>query len=79
MESELRRKMAKNNAKPSNAGKGDDERVMVWNTRTMRKSAGMCAPRRSHLQQYLQEHPEFELYNGQDKKRPAPRTKVRDC
>ena len=78
MESELRLKAAKNNVKPTNAGKGDDERAMVWNTITMRKSAGMCAPRRSHLEQYLQEHPEYEVYNGQDKKRPPPKPKVRD-
>lgn len=78
LESELRYKAAKNKAKPTNAGKGDDERAMVWNTKTMRKSAGMCAPRRSHLEQYLQEHPEYEVYSGQDKKRPPPTTNVRD-
>ena len=43
-----------------------DERVVMWNTITQRKSAGNSAPRRAHLQQYLQDHPEYEVYTGQN-------------
>lgn len=43
-----------------------DERVVMWNTITQRKQAGNSAPRRVHLQQYLQDHPEYEVYSGQN-------------
>lgn len=43
-----------------------DERVVMWNTVTQRKCAGNSAPRRAHLQQYLQDHPEYEVYTGQN-------------
>ncbi len=42
------------------------ERVRVWNTRTRRALAGMSAPRRENLKRYLSEHPEMEIYDGQD-------------
>ena len=81
LEAEQRRKMAQQSAKSTNAGGGassDDERVVLWNTVTKRKSAGNTAPRRTHLEQYLRAHPEYELYTGQDKKRAPAKTKVRN-
>ena len=61
VKSELRHTVAQNPARPTS-----DERVMVWNTVTKRKSAGNNAPRRAHLDRYLKEHPEYEVYTGQD-------------
>ena len=46
--------------------KEEDERVVLWNTATQRKVAGNSAPRRAHLQAYLNEHPEYEVFDGQN-------------
>lgn len=76
LEAELRRKTAQQPGKSTSASSGtshDDERVTVWNTATNRKTAGNSAPRRVHLDQYLKEHPQYELYTGQDKKRALPK------
>lgn len=45
---------------------GQDKRVKVWNTQTRRALAGMSAPRRENLKRYLAEHPEMQIYTGQD-------------
>ena len=56
-----------------------NERVVLWNTVTQRKVAGNSAPRRAHLEAYLNEHPEYEVFDGQNEPgRRVPRQPRRD-
>ena len=43
-----------------------DERVKIWNRKTERSHAGSAAPLRANLAKYLRDHPDCEVYNGQD-------------
>ena len=43
-----------------------EERVVMWNILKQRKVAGNNAPHRAHLLQYLENHPEYEVYTGQN-------------
>merc|ERR1712216_17190 len=44
-----------------------EKRVTIWNWREQRKLSGNAAPFRRNLQEYLQKHPDWEEYKGQDK------------
>lgn len=45
---------------------GAKRRVKIWNKVKRRKTAGMAAPFASSLIEYLESHPDCEVYNGQD-------------
>jgi len=47
-------------------GADGDKRITVWNRTTKRKVAGNAAPMEKNLADYLQRHPDCELYHGQD-------------
>lgn len=46
----------------------DNQRVTIWNSSGGRKVSGNAAPFRQNLKEYLQMHPEWEVYTNQDKK-----------
>ena len=54
------------------AAGASDERVKIWNRKTERSHAGSAAPLRANLAKYLQEHPDCEVYNGQDNEDGPP-------
>lgn len=56
-------------------GNGDRERVPVWDKVKKRKLAGMAAPLKHRLRLYLFEHPNCEVYDGQDGKSRSSRAK----
>lgn len=53
------------------ASQGARRRVKIWNTVKRRKTAGMAAPLACRLVQFLEAHPECEVYNGQDLPQPT--------
>lgn len=46
---------------------GPRRRVPVWDKRRKRKLSGMAAPLEHNLPLYLCEHPDYEVYKGQDR------------
>lgn len=46
---------------------GPRRRIPVWDKRRKRKLCGMAAPLEHNLQLYLCEHPNYEVYKGQDR------------
>lgn len=48
---------------------GDRERVPIWDKVKRRKLAGMAAPLKHRLRLYLWEHPDCEVYDGQDREK----------
>ena len=65
--SALRRRWQKlEDAAQENGVSMGEERVPLYNTATKRKVAGGSAPRRDHLERYLQEHPEYEVFQMEE-------------
>ena len=61
-----RRRTATNGGKDDN---GAGKRVTLWHKTERRKLCGMAAPKAGNVANYLREHPEWEVYCGQAKKR----------
>ena len=61
---------AKDTARPLGEALGwkrnDLNRVMIWDTTRQRKFSGTAAPAAANLTEYLHNHPDREVYNGQD-------------
>eukprot|EP00736_Rhodelphis_marinus_P012637 Rmarinus@m.14385 len=54
--------------KTTSEGDSDKQRrVHLWHKRDRRKVVGLAAPMMKNLTKYLKTHPEYEVYNGQDK------------
>lgn len=52
----------------SDDDKGSEKRITIWNKRETRKISGNAAPLEKNLWTYLRDHPDYEVYNGQDKR-----------
>ena len=67
-------------AKEERDANGPQRRIPVWDSTKRRKISGMAAPLEYNLPLYLREHPQMEVYNGQDAShcsiRPAKRMKT---
>jgi len=51
------------------SNEGECKRVTIWNPKERKKSSGNRAPYAKNLEKYLLSHPDWEVYDGQDKKR----------
>ena len=47
-------------------------RVTIWNPKERKKRSGNCAPFKKNLADYLRSHPDWEVFQGQDKQQSYP-------